>query len=62
VPLFNLTTLLNSRSKKETIPFLSYFMPGKVDDVEQSIDGLLAADVEALKELNQEIYPMKLKY
>jgi hypothetical protein len=37
-------------------------MPGKVDDVEQSIDGLLAADVEALKELNQEIYPMKLKY
>ena len=32
VPLFNLSTLLNSRSKKETIPFLSYFMPGKVDD------------------------------
>jgi len=32
VPLFNLSTLLNSRSKKETIPFLSYFLPGKVDD------------------------------
>ena len=97
VPLFNLSTLLNSRSKKETIPFLSYFLPGKVDDdnssyqvflrfnfefgkaklktkekliktimpildiveiedvKEQSIDELLAADVEALKELNQEI-------
>ena len=32
VPLFNLSTLLNSHSKKETIPFLSYFLPGKVDD------------------------------
>ena len=106
VPLFNLSTLLNSRSKKETIPFLSYFMPGKVDDdnssyqvflrfnfefgeakekpravstsksgdiktikatletkedkeakevdnVEQTINELLAADIEALEELNQ---------
>ena len=32
VPLFNLSSLLNSKSKKETIPFLSYFLPGKVDD------------------------------
>jgi len=100
VPLFNLSTLLNSRSKKETIPFLSYFLPGKVDDdnssyqvflrfnfefgeaelkaepkpkkksikttepalevketddVDQIIDELLAADIEALKELNHEI-------
>jgi hypothetical protein len=107
VPLFNLSTLLNSRSKKETIPFLSYFLPGKVDDdnssyqvflrfnfefgkakskedpkprsikatkpaleikeakkskqakktddIEQTIDELLAADVEALEQLNQEI-------
>ena len=108
VPLFNLSTLLNSRSKKETIPFLSYFLPGKVDDdnssyqvflrfnfefgeakskedpkpksvkagkpilevketeedkaakesneinnVEQTIDELLAADVKALEVLNQ---------
>jgi hypothetical protein len=102
VPLFNLSTLLNSRSKKETIPFLSYFLPGKVDDdnssyqvflrfnfefdkaklkskpktikaikpileikeieeaketsnIEQTIDELLAADIEALEELNQEV-------
>ena len=107
VPLFNLSTLLNSRSKKETIPFLSYFLPGKVDDdnssyqvflrfnfefgevkikpkqkqksiktteptleikesekvkettkaddIEQTIDELLAADVEILEELNQKI-------
>ena len=105
VPLFNLSTLLNSRSKKETIPFLSYFLPGKVDDdnssyqvflrfnfefgkvkikpkqkqksiktteptleikesekvkettkaddIEQTIDELLAADIEALAVLNQ---------
>lgn len=32
VPLFNLSSLLNSKSNKETIPFLSYFLPGKVDD------------------------------
>ena len=106
--MFNLSTLLNSRSKKETIPFLSYFLPGKVDDdnssyqvflrfnfefgeaksktdpqpksvktakpilevketeedkaakesneinnVEQTIDELLAADVKALEVLNQ---------
>ena len=101
VPLFNLSTLLNSRSKKEAIPFLSYFMPGKVDDdnssyqvflrfnfgfgedrekvkpkqkpikttklalevkeaketddIEQTIDELLAADIKTLQELNQEI-------
>ncbi len=109
VPLFNLSTLLNSRSKKETIPFLSYFLPGKVDDdnssyqvflrfnfefggakqktsknpkpetikatklileikeaeeaeeakeienVEQTIDELLAADIEALEELDQKM-------
>jgi hypothetical protein len=102
VPLFNLSTLLNSRSKKETIPFLSYFLPGKVDDdnssyqvflrfnfgfdkakenprpniikiinptleikeveeakeidnIERSIDELLAADIKALEDLNQEI-------
>ena len=110
VPLFNLSTLLNSRSKKETIPFLSYFLPGKVDDdnssyqvflrfnfefgeaksktdpqpksvktakpilevketeedkaakesneinnVEQTIDELLAADIEALEAFEQEV-------
>ena len=101
VPLFNLSTLLNSKSKKETIPFLSYFLPGKVDDdnssyqvflrfnfefgkanpksdpkpkpvkatkpalkikeakesndVGQTIDELLAADIEALKDLNQNV-------
>ena len=32
MPLFNLSSLLNSKSNKETIPFLSYFLPGKVDD------------------------------
>ena len=102
VPLFNLSTLLNSRSKKETIPFLSYFLPGKVDDdnssyqvflrfnfefdkvktklkqkldlvktakptieikgvKEQTIDELLAADVELLEGLNQEIKPLDVK-
>ena len=114
VPLFNLSTLLNSRSKKETIPFLSYFLPGKVDDdnssyqvflrfnfefdkvkikpkqkqksiktteptleikesekvkettkaddIEQTIDELLAADVEILEELNQKIKVADIKF
>jgi hypothetical protein len=46
VPLFNLSTLLNSRSKKETIPFLSYFMPGKVDDDNASYQVFLRFNFE----------------
>ena len=46
VPLFNLSTLLNSRSKKETIPFLSYFLPGKVDDDNSSYQVFLRFNFE----------------
>jgi len=36
VPLFNLSSLLNSKSSEETLPFLSLFLPDKVDDSNSS--------------------------
>lgn len=51
VPLFNLSSLLNSKSKKETIPFLSYFLPGKVDDDNSSYQVFLRFRFEDKMEL-----------
>ena len=63
VPLFNLSTLLNSRSKKETIPFLSYFMPGKVDDDNSSYQVFLRFNFEfgKIKPLKQKDVELKVK-
>jgi len=36
VPLFNLSSLLNSKSSEETLPFLSLFLPDKIDDSNSS--------------------------
>jgi len=63
VPLFNLSTLLNSRSKKETVPFLSYFMPGKVDDDNSSYQVFLRFNFEfgKIKPLKQKDVELKVK-
>jgi hypothetical protein len=63
VPLFNLSTLLNSRSKKETIPFLSYFMPGKVDDDNSSYQVFLRFNFgfDKAKPLKQKDVELKTK-
>jgi len=63
VPLFNLSTLLNSRSKKETIPFLSYFMPGKVDDDNSSYQVFLRFNFgfDKAKPLKQKEVELKTK-
>ena len=64
VPLFNLSTLLNSRSKKETIPFLSYFLPGKVDDDNSSYQVFLRFNFEfgeAKQPLKQKGVELKAK-
>jgi len=53
VPLFNLSSLLNSKSKKETVPFLSYFLPGKVDDDNSSYQVFLRFRFEDKMELKQ---------
>jgi hypothetical protein len=46
----NITSLCNPpvyiRSKKETIPFLSYFLPGKVDDDNSSYQVFLMLNLE----------------
>ena len=49
VPLFNLSSLLNSKSNKETIPFLSYFLPGKVDDDNSSYQVFLRFRFEGVQ-------------
>ena len=49
VPLFNLSSLLNSKSNKETIPFLSYLLPGKVDDDNSSYQVFLRFRFEGVK-------------
>ena len=49
VPLFNLSSLLNSKSNKETIPFLSYFLPGKVDDDNSSYQVFLRFRFKGVK-------------
>ena len=49
VPLFNLSSLLNSKSNKETIPLLSYFLPGKVDDDNSSYQVFLRFRFEDVK-------------
>jgi hypothetical protein len=41
--------LLNSKSNKETIPFLSYFLPGKVDDDNSSYQVFLRFRFEGVK-------------
>ena len=54
VPLFNLSSLLNSKSKKETIPFLSYFLPGKVDDDNSSYQVFLRFRFDRVQDQKQQ--------
>jgi len=55
VLLFNLSSLLNSKSKKETVPFLSYFLPGKVDDDNSSYQVFLRFRFDRVQAQKQQI-------
>jgi len=50
VPLFNLSSLLNSKSSEETLPFLSLFLPDKVDDSNSSYQVFLRFRFEDVKQ------------
>jgi len=50
VPLFNLSSLLNSKSSEETLPFLSLFLPDKIDDSNSSYQVFLRFRFDDVKQ------------